>query len=315
MAWLDADVIVVGAGPAGSAAAAHLARRGIQVMLVDRQAFPRDKTCGDFVGPGALRELEHLGLSKLAAFRRSNRIRSGALFVDGQELITLPLPHVRGLPRFARAIPRALLDDWIRQTAVVAGAEMRQGFRVTRLSSGLQHVTVHGVRDRRPARLRARVVIGADGSTSAVARTLQSSGALARPQIIAVRGYYNDVVGPIHRADLYLNRQSFPGYCWVFVTERGRANVGVGMLVNTIPPAESRMQDLLTHLIESDPALRTRLRHARLDGRLVGWPLMTYDPHKPLVGPERTVGVRRSRARDCDQGLFGRGFECLRPSR
>ena len=81
----DTDVIVAGAGPAGAAAACHLARSGASVILLDRMTFPRDKVCGDFVGPSALIELNALGVSQMDGYARTNIARRAALYIDGED--------------------------------------------------------------------------------------------------------------------------------------------------------------------------------------------------------------------------------------
>jgi flavin-dependent dehydrogenase len=86
----DADVIIAGAGPAGAAAACHLARSGASVILLDRATLPRDKVCGDFVGPSALVELDNLGVARMDGYARTNIARRAALFIDGEELISRP---------------------------------------------------------------------------------------------------------------------------------------------------------------------------------------------------------------------------------
>lgn len=288
MTPLDTDVVVVGAGPAGAAAAAHLARAGVSVLLLDRQTFPRNKTCGDFVGPAALVELAALGVSGPSC-APSNRISQAALFSDGQEVITLPLPRVPGLPPFGRVVRRVVLDDAARRAALRVGARMIQGFRVTGVSAGLHGVNVRGVHAGRPARLRAKAVVGADGSTSMVARSLGRGATAGQPSLIAVRAYFEHVAGPVHRADIYLGPDSFPGYSWVFPVAPGQANVGVGMMVDAVPPSPWHLRDLLLHLIDTDPALRTRLGRARMVGRIVGWPIPTYDHRRPLVGRRRLL--------------------------
>jgi flavin-dependent dehydrogenase len=121
---VDGDVVVVGAGPAGAATAAHLARRGLSVILVDRQQFPRDKVCGDFVGPVALRELHRLGITDLPEYRQSNVIQSAAIHLDGKPLMSCPIPNVQGLPSYGRVVPRMVLDRWIVQAARAAGAHV-----------------------------------------------------------------------------------------------------------------------------------------------------------------------------------------------
>ncbi|MDD2859267.1 MAG: FAD-dependent monooxygenase, partial [Candidatus Nanopelagicales bacterium] len=113
---IHADVLVVGAGPAGSAAAAWAARSGLDVVLADAQDFPRDKTCGDGLTPRAVEELEHLGLGDWLATQPRNQGLRAAGF--GQTLL-LPWPG-GSLPDHGSAVPRVELDARIRQVAVDA---------------------------------------------------------------------------------------------------------------------------------------------------------------------------------------------------
>src|ERR1700678_2307690 len=98
----DCDVIVVGGGPAGAAAAARLAGRGFRTVLIDRASFPRDKVCGDFVGPTALADL---GVTETPAFRGTSKLADLALHVDGDQLPVMGIPQVDGLPSYGRVIP------------------------------------------------------------------------------------------------------------------------------------------------------------------------------------------------------------------
>ncbi len=281
---LDCDVIIAGAGPAGAAAAAHLGAAGLKVMLIDRQVFPRDKVCGDFVGPVALLELRSLGITELAEYRRSNVIHEAALYLDGRHLITHPIPRINGMPAHGRVIPRRNLDEWILRAARATGAQVVEGCRVQGFDADALGVRVE-VKGREGARtLRARALIGADGSGSLVARVMRGHAAPDDDRIIAVRGYFEGIAGPADRADLYFSGNSFPGYYWLFPTGESVANVGVGMVLDTLPRKEDRLRDLLRHLIEHDRALRDRLGDARLAGQIVGWPLTTYNASLPIVG-------------------------------
>lgn len=188
-------------------------------------------------------------------------------------------------------IPRERLDAWVLDAARGAGAGVLEGFRVT--SYALEPgggVRVDGVMQDQPASIRARLLIGADGSTSLIGKQLRGYKLEARDRIVAVRAYYRGVQGPADQADVYFSAESFPGYYWVFPTGEGTANVGVGVALDTLPPSEVKLKELLSQLLETDQGLRQRLRGAELEGKVVGWPLATYNPELPLVA-ERVLLV------------------------
>jgi geranylgeranyl reductase family protein len=276
------DAIVAGAGPAGAAAATHLAAAGLHVIVADSRAFPRDKVCGDFVSPVAIRELASLGITRRPEWRRSTAIRSAAVHLDGEHLLTGPIPRQRGLPASGRVIPRKILDAWLVAGAREAGARVLERSRVVGFAAERSGIAVAVQDPEGERRLRARVLIGADGSSSLVARALRGDG--DHDRIIAIRGYFEDVKGPVDRADLYFASDSFPGYCWVFPSGGGGANVGVGMILETLPPSRQHLRALLLRSIDEDAALKNRLRGARLATPIVGWPLTTYNPRLPVAG-------------------------------
>jgi geranylgeranyl reductase family protein len=279
----DCDAVVVGGGPAGSAAAARLAARGFTTVLVDRSVFPRDKACGDFVGPAALAELADLGVTGTEAFDATNRIGKCALYIDGGQVGALEIPEVDGLPGHGRVIPRRRLDAWVLDTARNAGATVFDGRKVTRVEQAPDAVTVQGESAAGSWQLRTRLVIGADGSSSMVARTLRGNGPAHQDRIMAVRAYFDEVGGPDDRVDICVSSDSLPGYSWLFPCGASQANVGVGMVMSTYPQTGHNLRELLLRLIAEDPLMRHRLQRARIRGRIVGWPLTTYNPQLPLV--------------------------------
>jgi geranylgeranyl reductase family protein len=260
-----------------------MAKAGLQVVLVDSQVFPRDKVCGDFLSPRALRELQALGLSRLAEFKRGRLIRDAALFLDGTHLVTSRIPRLPDFPA-SRVIPRKTLDNWIVERARDAGAEIREGHRVMAFAKDHAGIEVWLEGSDRKRRLTAQLLIGADGSSSVVGRVMRGHGALDDDRIIAVRGYFDGVNGPGSQADLYFTTESFPGYCWLFPTGASTANVGVGMILKTLPPQGDHLRKLLLRLIETDDALHKRLASARLVDNIIGWPLTTYNGRLSLVG-------------------------------
>lgn len=286
----DCDVAVVGGGPAGAAAAAHLSRAGLSVWLLDQKRFPRDKVCGDLVGPVALAELSGLGLDLLPEYAESNVVGAAAIAVDGEVLMTSAMPEVGGLPRFGRVVPRLELDAWIVDAARAAGARLLEGRRLTGMERDADCVVLTTAQAGSVARIRARVVIGADGSTSRTAEWLRGRPLDKGRRMIAVRAYYDGVDGPADRADLYFSERSFPGYFWIFPLGGGRANVGIGTMLRTAPPSADHLRDLLIGMVRDDRAVARRLGAARLDGKVVGWPLTTFDHRLPVVG-DRVVLV------------------------
>jgi flavin-dependent dehydrogenase len=229
-------------------------------------------------------ELEALGITSLTAYLETNVIRHAALYLDGKELIRHSIPNVEPLPAYGRCVPRLLLDRWILDVAREAGARVLEGVRVTDFEPMNDGIGVNGLRGGERLRLRARLLIGADGSSSVVGRAVRGSVPADKNRIIAVRAYYEGVEPPEDRADLFFSAKSFPGYYWLFPTGSGEANVGVGMVLETLPPTEDHLRELLLDLIASDPALAARLRRARLRGKVIGWPLTTYDDRLPIVG-------------------------------
>src|SRR5215470_1949922 len=160
---IDADVAIVGAGPAGAASACDFARAGFRVVLIDQRHFPRDKVCGDFVGPAALAELDRLGLSSHPTVKDAIEIRNGALYVNGDKVVGLPFPHIRGFRDYGLCIPRMLLDEMIVQAAVAAGARLIEQAHVKGYETETNAVTLIYQDGSSQKRLRTRLLIGADG--------------------------------------------------------------------------------------------------------------------------------------------------------
>jgi menaquinone-9 beta-reductase len=280
----DCDVVVVGGGPAGAAAAARLAARGFATVLVDRASFPRDKVCGDFVGPMALAELADLGVAQIDGFGATSTMAHVALHVDADEPAVLRVPKVDGIPGYGRVIPRLQLDAWILDAARQAGATVLDGRKAEAVEQAPDAITVRGGGAAGRWQLRTRLLLGADGSNSVVARTLRGGVPPSQDRIMAVRAYFDGVEGPDGQGDIWFRGDTFPGYHWLFPTGGGSANLGVGMVVSTYPQTGRNLREMLLRLTAEDASLRYRLRGAQMRGKVLGHPLTTYNPRLPLIG-------------------------------
>ena len=135
----------------------------------------------------------------------------------------------------------------------------------------------------RQVTLRARLLLGADGSSSTVARIMRGSLPPRRDRLVAARAYFSGVEGPQDQLDVYVNSDDFPGYCWLFPTGNGAANVGLGIPLETLPTRDQTPAAMLRRHLHEDPALARRLRNASLSSKIAGWPLMTFSPDLPIV--------------------------------
>jgi geranylgeranyl reductase family protein len=221
---LSTEVAVVGAGPAGAAAAITLARAGRDVTMVDKARFPRDKICGDGLTTGALRLLEGLGLrpGAVASWQRVDDVvvRSPS----GYEA-TFPLPRGRGT--YAAVARRADLDAALVDLARSTGVKVLDGHACTGAAEAAGHVTVDVEGE---GSLEARWLVAADGMWSPVRKSLGLATPGYRGEWHAFRQYFTGV-GPRAQRELFVwfEPDLLPGYAWSFPLPGGMANVGFGI--------------------------------------------------------------------------------------
>lgn len=214
------DVVVVGGGPAGAAAALLLRRRGYDVLLVDEARFPRDKICGEGVSPEAWRLLDLLGAAPVVRALAPWPLRGMALVSpDG----TAFRGDYAASGRTGFALRRQDLDHALLSCARQAGVEVREGTAARRLILGSGRVEGLVVENGAgPEVVRTRLVIGADGRRSLVARTLGLLHEHRRLRKFAVRGYWEDVEGLDERGEMHVGGG---GYCGIAPLSATSANV------------------------------------------------------------------------------------------
>lgn len=267
------DVIVAGAGPGGSAAAHFLSRAGLEVLLLDKHEFPRDKTCGDGLSPRALGVLDDMGV--LGEIRKASHQVNGLVIRSPTgRPIEAPLPSQGELPPYGLVTPRFLLDNVLRQRALASGAGFASQVRVNGVVQEKDCAVVKGKIGSQTVSFRARMVMIATGANF---NLLQQLGLVTgQPQhMVAARAYFEDLQELPDRFHFYFEGVPLPGYGWVFPLSATSANIGAGFLrgkmgARQLPSsARQAFDDFLRQ-----PRLKRLLDGARLAGPVKGYPLL-----------------------------------------
>ena len=266
----DADVIVVGAGPGGSAAAYWCASAGLNVLLLEKAAFPRDKVCGDGLTPRAVKELVAMGvpLREDDGWIRNQGLR----VIGGGHRLELTWPELSSYPSYGLARTRMSLDHTLADHARAAGAKLLERTQVTGpllddRTGRVVGVTARPVDDagRRagePVEYRAPVVIAADGVSARLGLSLGLEKRMDRPMGVAVRTYFrtprHDDAWMESHLELWDGAPGrsnlMPGYGWIFALGDGTANVGLGSVSSTAAATKVDYKDLFARWMAGAPA-------------------------------------------------------------
>ena len=252
MRTIETDVLVVGAGPAGSSAAAWAARNGQQVTVIDKEKFPRDKPCGDGLTPRAIKELTSLGLADWLSTKPKNIGLRAAGF--GQELL-LPWKSP-SLPEWGSAVPRVELDNRILQVAKDSGATVHDGFAAEDVE--IENGTISKVITKSAEEVveyKVKNVIIADGVRSQLGRKLNRTWHRDTAYGVAARAYikserHDDPWISSHLELRGSENEILSGYGWIFPQGNGEVNIGVGTLATQKRPADINLRALISQYTE-----------------------------------------------------------------
>ena len=282
----QADVIVVGAGPAGSTTAFYLAQAGLDVLLLEKSRFPREKVCGDGLTPRGVRALVAMGIG---VSEQDGWVRNKGLRVIGAgQRMELPWPELSSYPGYGLVRPRTDLDQMLARRAEQAGARLLEGVTVTGpvlddRTGRITGVTAKAADGAGERTYRARAVVAADGNSSRLSVSMGLRKRDDRPLGVAVRTYYRS---PRHDddyleswLDLWDGDRLLPGYGWIFGMGDGTSNVGLGLMNTSAAFGHTDYHGLL---------------HKWLAGMPAEWGFTEENRTEPIRGAALPMGFNRT---------------------
>jgi geranylgeranyl reductase family protein len=274
----DYDVIVVGAGPAGSSTALHAARRGLKVLMVDRGRFPREKICGDGLTRDCFPLLRELGVLSQVERSLHADIKTALLVAPNGRSVRLEIPAPLYVCRrriFDDILFRAARQEVDCLEACTVRGVLMEGDRVC------------GIEGRGPEKKKisftARVIVGADGVHSVLCRKVPVTGGRPARWMAGVRAYCTGIPDLEDAVEFYFIRGFLPGYFWIFPTGDGTANIGLCLLHGGKSESPLHLRGAFLSAMNSRE-VRRRLRGARILGEIRGERYPLADDRHPLAG-------------------------------
>ncbi|MBO0726295.1 MAG: NAD(P)/FAD-dependent oxidoreductase, partial [Blastocatellia bacterium] len=282
------DVIIIGAGPAGSTVSALLARAGLRALLLEKSRFPREKVCGEFITPDCLNVFDRLGVREQVSDAGAKIVNQWTLFAPDGRGVDVPMEWIAGGQGHAIGISRARMDLILLECARQAGVDAREGFHVSpRLFRENGHenerIFIEGKADGETVeRFSAPVVIDASGRNGVFSNQIaRRTSLLSGSRLFGCKVHLRAVEGMRDIGELFFYRDGYGGMCDV---ENGRTNLCFITTEATLREARGDREKLLDLTLRSNPAARRRLRNAVIDGDWVGTGPITYGRSLPIPG-------------------------------
>jgi menaquinone-9 beta-reductase len=257
------EIVIAGAGPAGSSAASILGEKGHRVLLLDKENFPRDKTCGDGVTYKAMPALKRLGLDeKIKSNSPFSTNGYTLVFRDNTKLVFEKPPSDEAL---AYIISRHEFDNILLDNALShRSVTFLPNTKVTGIQYQADKTSIIEVNNE--AMYQADIVIDATGVNSILGKENKDPKSCA----LAVRGYYSNVTDLNNTIEVYFSDDILPGYFWIFPTSPTTANIGGGTFQNIVEDKKINIKDLLHNFVAHHPVASKKLKNAQLEGILKG---------------------------------------------
>lgn len=285
------DVIIVGAGPAGIIAAYQLAKQNLQIALIEKYKFPRDKTCGDALSVDVLNQLEKIEIdvaNRFKSFAQKTASYGVKIVAPNQNFLDIPFFY-KGKRKEGYICKRIDFDNFLFQ-------ELKQFKNVTifenskvedvKVLADYSEVTIKSNSEIK--NLKSRITLGADGAHSIVNKKLINNKVNHKHYSAGLRVYYKNVAN-FHEEnfiELHFFKAILPGYLWVFPLPNNEANVGIGMLSSSVSKKKVNLKTTLQNLMDNHPSLKDRFANAEPLEKVKGFGL-------PLGSLKRTISGNR----------------------
>lgn len=266
---MKADVLVVGAGPSGAAAASLLSQKGLRVVLIDRAKFPREKVCGDAISPRSLQVLQEIGLGEWLHTRYFEQPRSLRIYAPSGHYAEIEAPKDVGL---GMVIPRIELDHAVLKNAICKGVVFVEETEAVGALQIDHCIEVKCLRKGSIFTAVAQIVLACDGSVASFSRSV---GLVRRePDAFAARVYVEGTESNVTSFNAFYLEEVLPGYGWVFPVGGGIYNVGLGMQFADIKNGKLGLRTRLINFLNSK-VVEQLIGHIKMLGPIKGYPLRT----------------------------------------
>lgn len=273
------QVVVVGGGPGGLSAGMHLHHLNINHVVLEKDAFPRDKICGDAVSMRGLAHLHKLFPQQIEDFLNNEALGTEPLgirfFAPNLKSVDIAFPPYPSFESNGKVIKRLIFDNFLYELYSSLGNPVQEKTEYISHITTNQGVEIKIKQNGEEKVLKSDMILMANGTRSEPGRNIRGSKKIDGYHSGAVRAYFTNVKRAENPnfLELYFFKELIPGYFWIFDLPDGGANVGLGSLSTDIAKRKLNLKSLLLDLVKNNPLIKDRFVDAELDGKIVGWDL------------------------------------------
>lgn len=282
------DVIIAGAGPAGSACALCLADSGLKIALLDKTSFPRNKICGDALSIDVIRQLPKVSEKLEKNFSQAkNKISSNGLRIYGPSGVSVEL-QIKSRDNSSGYVIRRKEFDQIMHNTILESPAIKfiSDCKIDSVNPSPEEVRI----STNSGDMRCKILVGADGANSVVSKFVSGHQKSKKHLCIGIKSYYRNVADlhPEGFIELHFYKNLLPCYLWIFPMHGNEANVGLGLMHKDVLRSELSLKQILLDIIADHPVVSPRFKHAELISPIEAWPL-PFAMDKKIISGDRIV--------------------------